>query len=100
MNRILPPGPREYWNELAAEHKDVPEHQQWMYSADPFAAAKVVQERQEKAAQRREEPSEAGQKPQASNSGASREYVNAPEVKMASSLRDLVEEAIKQVRHL
>lgn len=98
MNRILPPGPREYWNELAAEHKVAPEHQSWMYDLDPFAAAKTVKERQEKAAQRKEESGEAGdQRPQASKSTTSREYIHAPEVKMASSLRDLVEDAIKQV---
>jgi len=30
LNRVLPPGPRDYWIELAAEHKNVPEHMKWM----------------------------------------------------------------------
>ena len=68
LNRVLPPGPREYWNELAAEHKNAPEHTKWMYDTDPFAARKEVDERQAKAAKKREEvdemAEEAGNEPQ------------------------------------
>lgn len=95
LNRVLPPGPREYWNELAAEQKGIPEHQKWMYDADPFAARKAVEERQAKAVQRREDSARGNaveQKPQ-----LSKEFENAPEAKMASALRDVVESAIKQV---
>lgn len=92
MNLVLPPGPRDYWNQLAAEHKQALEHQQWMYDADPFAARKAVDERQEKAAKKREQPST-----NAAISVTSAEYANAPEVKMASSVRDVVEESIKKV---
>ncbi|KAI0931624.1 hypothetical protein AcW2_000470 [Taiwanofungus camphoratus] len=94
LNRVLPPGPREYWNELAAEQKGIPEHQKWMYDADPFAARKAVEERQAKAVQRREDSARGNaveQKPQ-----LSKEFENAPEAKMASALRDVVESAIKQ----
>ncbi|EMD42249.1 hypothetical protein CERSUDRAFT_110776 [Gelatoporia subvermispora B] len=98
LNRVLPPGPREYWNELAAEHKNAPDHQAWMYDADPFAARKAVEERQAAAAKKREETTK-----EASSSGAggitgstSPEFANAPEAKMASSLRDLVEDCIKK----
>lgn len=64
-----------------------------MYEADPFAARKAVAERQEKAAKKKETSSnDKGQ------GGTSPEYANAPEAKMASSLRDLVEESIKKVR--
>lgn len=94
LNRVLPPGPREYWNVLAAEHKNVPEHQKWMYEADPFAARKAVDDRQAKAAKRKEEATAE------SNTPSLRpfpEFANAPEVKMATNLRDMVEESIKKV---
>lgn len=93
LNLVLPPGPRDYWNELAAEHKNVPDHQKWEYEADPFTARKGVDERQEKATKRREEK---GKGPDATAT-TSTEFSNAPEAKMAGSLRDLVEEAIKKV---
>ena len=66
-----------------------------MYEADPFSARKAVQERQEKAAKRNEDASgsEIGAKP-ASHSPP--DFANVPEAKMASSLRDLVEDAVKK----
>lgn len=96
LNRVLPPGPRDYWNELAEEHKKAPEHQKWMYEADPFAARKAVDDRQEAAAKKREQKSQ----PTTDRGVAktSPEFANAPEAKMASGLRDLVEDCIKQVR--
>ncbi|KAJ7492368.1 P-loop containing nucleoside triphosphate hydrolase protein [Mycena latifolia] len=81
LNRILPPGPRKYWEELVVEHKNAPAHQSWMFDADPFAARKEVDQRQ--AQPRRPE--------------ASGEFAQAPEVRMAGSLRELAEDAIKQV---
>ena len=87
---MLPPGPREYWQQLAAEHRNVPEHQKWEYDADPFAARKAVDQRQEKTIKKKEE------RKATTVSGTSPEYQHAPEAKMASSLRDLVEETIKQ----
>lgn len=95
LNRVLPPGPREYWVELAAEHKNVPEHQKWMYDADPFAARREVDERQAKAAKKKE-ASNQGEGTSHSISAPSPEFVNAPEAKMASSLRDFVEDAVKK----
>ena len=66
-----------------------------MYDADPFAARKAVQERQEKAAAKREVAS----RPDGGVTSASHspEFSNAPEAKMASSLREFVEDAVKQV---
>ncbi|TCD63345.1 hypothetical protein EIP91_005646 [Steccherinum ochraceum] len=101
LNRVLPSGPREYWNELAAEHKNAPEHQKWMYDADPFAARKIVDERQAKAAQKPEnvsQPSGGGSAQSAGHNIASSSpgFSHAPEVKMGSSLRELVEESIKK----
>ncbi|KAH9486308.1 Putative DEAH-box ATP-dependent helicase [Psilocybe cubensis] len=94
LNQILPPGPRDYWKELAAEHKSIREHQKWMYEADPFSAQKAVEERQAKASQRDESKSVAGRQAESKSSGhISSDY---PEVIMASSLRELVEDAIKK----
>lgn len=95
LDRVLPPGPRDYWKQLATEHKAAPTHQSWMYEADPFAARKAVNERQEKAAQKKEEANrpEGHSRPIQQSS----EFANAPEVKMASSLRDFIEDAVKKV---
>ena len=63
-----------------------------MYEADPFAARKAVDERQEKAVQKREQASTG-----AEVSSTSLEYLNAPEVKMSASVREAVEESIRKV---
>ena len=94
LNRVLPPGPRDYWVELAAEHKKVPSHQSWMYDADPFAARKSVADRQEKAAKKKE--AQETTKTSASESKSSL-FDDSPEVKLSSELRGLVENAIKMV---
>ncbi|EEB93547.1 hypothetical protein MPER_07778, partial [Moniliophthora perniciosa FA553] len=94
LNRVLPRGPADYWNELANEHKNAPEHQKWMYDADPFAAKKEVEERQARAAEKRAEAVTSPSNSQRTT--ASNEFSQAPEVRMASSLRDMVEDAIKQ----
>lgn len=97
LHLVLPPGPRDYWNELAAEHKNAPEHMKWMYSADPFAARREVDDRQAKSAKKREEPTETVDTRGPKDLPASAEFSQAPEVKMASSLRELVEDAVKKV---
>ena len=95
LNRVLPPGPREYWAELAAEHKKAPSHQEWMYEADPFAARKSVEDRQEKVAKKREETQQANTHtvPQTQRDP----FDNSPEIKLSTELRELVENAIKTV---
>lgn len=99
LNRVLPAGPRDYWNELAAEHSNVPEHMKWMYEADPFAARKAVDERQAKAAQKRGQSSSDTHTDSArGNSVVSGELSTVPEVRMATTLREQVEDAVKQVR--
>jgi ATP-dependent RNA helicase DHX57 len=95
LNRVLPPGPREYWVELAAEHKTAPSHQEWMYEADPFAARKSVEVRQEKAAKKKEEIQQAATRPVSRIE--SDPFDNSPEVKLSTELRELVENAIKTV---
>ncbi|KAJ3829380.1 P-loop containing nucleoside triphosphate hydrolase protein [Lentinula raphanica] len=99
LNRVLPRGPSEYWSQLAAEHKQAPEHMKWMYDADPFAARKEVEERQARAAERRAQASSnaaIGHNTRANIASASGEFSQAPEVRMAKALRDQVEEAVKQ----
>ncbi|KAF8832013.1 hypothetical protein HHX47_DHR1000914 [Lentinula edodes] len=101
LNRVLPRGPSDYWNELAAEHKQAPEHMDWMYNADPFAARKQVDERQARAAEKRAQTvssAESGENSRKGAASASGEFSQAPEVRMALALRDQVEEAVKQVR--
>lgn len=91
LNRVLPPGPRDYWTELAAEHKNAPEHMKWMYDADPFAARRAVDERQAKAAQNRQQGNS-----KTSTMLGSKEFANSPEVRMSTDLRDLVEDVVKK----
>ncbi|KAH7923230.1 P-loop containing nucleoside triphosphate hydrolase protein [Leucogyrophana mollusca] len=95
LNRVLPAGPRDYWNELATEHASIPDHQKWMYDADPFAARREVDERQAKAAQRRE-IKESDQDSGERQNTVSSEFAHVPEVKMAGELRDLVEDVVKK----
>lgn len=71
-----------------------------MYDADPFAARKEVDERQAKVAKKREEADEnraGGSSSSSRNQPISGEFAQAPEVRMASSLRDMVEDAVKKV---
>ncbi|KAF7307178.1 Dead deah box [Mycena indigotica] len=102
LNRILPPGPRQYWDTLAQEHNRCPEHQKWMYAADPFAAKKEVEQRQAQALKKREEPKTSTTIEQTIRGSAPRvpapsgEFAKAPEVKMAGTLREIAEDAVKQ----
>ncbi|KAJ3514021.1 hypothetical protein NLJ89_g2611 [Agrocybe chaxingu] len=96
LNRVLPPGPRDYWNELAVEHKTIEEHRKWMYDGDPFSAQKMVEERQAKAQQKREEVTSAKANLNVPQAGSSKTSSDYPEVIMATSLRELVEDAIKE----
>ena len=67
-----------------------------MYESDPFAAYKAVKQRQEEAAKQKV-ALEASSSKSAVQPKVSKEFINAPEVKMATSLRDTVEEAIRKV---
>lgn len=95
LNRVLPPGPREYWTQLELEHKAAPEHQKWMYNTDPFAARKEVDTRQLTAAKLREEGPSTSQNSNANLGGG--DLTGVIDVKMSSALRELVEDAIKKV---
>ncbi|KAG6842444.1 hypothetical protein C0991_007574 [Blastosporella zonata] len=94
LHLVLPPGPRDYWNELAVEHKNSPPQWKWKYAADPFAAR---EEAKAKAAQREITAAKAASSSSKGGHGqASGEFSQAPEVKMATNLREEVEEAIKK----
>ncbi|KAF4606324.1 hypothetical protein EYR38_000377 [Pleurotus pulmonarius] len=95
LQLVLPKGPRDYWNQLASEHAQAPDHQSWMYEADPFAARKTVVERQAKAAIKNEQKATGLQQGTGSPSVQSKEFAKCPEVRMATSLRDVVESCIK-----
>ncbi|KAG8925227.1 hypothetical protein FRC02_009818 [Tulasnella sp. 418] len=93
---------------LAEEHKKAPDHQAWQYSTDPFAARKEVDERQQKAAEKRrlqeQEPESSGLEgagfSRKNVQQATKEYEKAPEVMMASSMREMVESTIKKMMPL
>lgn len=90
LNRVLPAGPREYWQELAEEHRTVPEHRKWQYDPDPFAAKATLEERQRRAATKRD-------KPETERESDLRIFDGDSDVRMATALRDQVESAIKKV---
>ena len=91
LHLVLPPGPKDYWSQLAAEHKSAPAHMKWMYDPDPFEA------RQAKATKDRNVAAQGTPSRQATGALSSSEFSQAPEVKMATALRELVEDAIKKV---
>ncbi|KAG6830898.1 hypothetical protein H0H92_014049 [Tricholoma furcatifolium] len=94
LHLVLPPGPRDYWNELAVERKNAPSHLQWKYAADPFAAREEAEKA--KAAKREKAAAKEAGSSRPSGGQASGEFAQAPEVKMATGLREQVEEAIKK----
>lgn len=65
-----------------------------MYDADPFTARKEVDERQAKAAKKKEEASAVGSSSR--SQPVSTEFAQSPEVRMAAGLRDMVEDAVKK----
>lgn len=66
-----------------------------MYEADPFAARKSVEDRQEKAAKKKEETPQAATRPAPRTEPSP--FDSSPEVKLSTELRELVESAIKTV---
>ncbi|KIM31725.1 hypothetical protein M408DRAFT_317990 [Serendipita vermifera MAFF 305830] len=90
LNRVLPTGPREYWQQLAEEHRLAPDHLKWQYDPDPFAAKMAVEERQRKAKEKSEKPLDADEV----DLGV---FDRGMEARMGSNLRDRVEATIKKV---
>lgn len=102
----LPPHFRPYWTELLKEKASAPEHRNWEWSEDPFNARKAVDDRQvkKKAVDEARAASPAiggGGGGGAVNLGPSgrpmtnAEFTQLPEVRMAPSLRELIEQTIK-----
>lgn len=91
LHRLLPPGPRDYWADLQKEHKEAPEHLDWQYNPDPFAAKNEVNQRQEAHTLRTMNK----EKRQAAEE-FSQSYKNVAEVRMATSVREMVEDVIKE----
>ncbi|KAM6498647.1 P-loop containing nucleoside triphosphate hydrolase protein [Amanita muscaria] len=92
LHLVLPPGPRDYWNELEVEHKSAAPQLQWLYATDPFAAKKEFEDREAQLSQPNKSASRSGRQRGEASGG----YKDLPEVKMASTIRELVEEAIKK----
>ena len=66
-----------------------------MYEQDPFLARKQLLDRQTQVAARKEREQKASKEPK-----VAKEFMHAPEVKMGSQLREMIEEVIKKVGHL
>lgn len=94
LNRALPPGPREYWQDLVSMKSSSPSTQDWKWSEDPFDAQ---QKRKASAA-----AALLAKQNNSSSSGGtsyskplSKAWEEAREVRMAPALRELVEETVK-----
>jgi ATP-dependent RNA helicase DHX57 len=69
-----------------------------MYEPDPFEARKALEAKHAKANTKKEEAqSNEKDKRRYQDQNVSPEFANAPEVKMATNLRELVEASIKKV---
>ena len=111
MGMTLPPSIRPYWSTLTAEKAAAPEHREWEWSPDPFAAKKEVEERQAKRKGKEMARLEAavgsdgsrGATPATSGRGTpvhgpdGKMWEGVPEVRMAPSLREKIEGVIKKV---
>ncbi|WVQ98990.1 hypothetical protein IAU59_006122 [Kwoniella sp. CBS 9459] len=114
MAMTLPPSIRPYWSTLTAEKAAAPAHRAWEYNADPFAAKKEVEDRQTKKKDKEVAVKEAEENgfgggggsgksgrgtpaKEANKGGGGREWERAPEVKMASSLREMVEGTVRKM---
>ncbi|WVR05425.1 hypothetical protein IAU60_002440 [Kwoniella sp. DSM 27419] len=109
MAMTLPPSIRPYWSTLTAEKAAAPAHRAWEYSPDPFAAKKEVEDRQTKkkdkeaakdAATDGQSTGPSGRNTpakEANKGGGGLDWERAPEVKMASSLRETVEGTVRKM---
>ncbi|KAF8640981.1 hypothetical protein AX17_000627 [Amanita inopinata Kibby_2008] len=93
LQLVLPPGPRDYWNELTAEHKSVPQHLQWMYAPDPFAFKKELRDRKATSAHIQDA---SGLSERRNNNETLMMKKDIPEVKMATDIREAVEDIVKK----
>lgn len=103
----LPPSIRPYWTTLTAEKASAPPHRAWEWSADPFAAKKEVESRQEKRKEKEKAIEEgtngsaggSGRATPAGNGGGGggRSWEGVPEVRMAPTMREHVEGTVRKV---
>jgi HrpA-like RNA helicase len=98
----MPPKYKDLWKGLFADLKkeDAARGLQWMYEADPFAAAKAKEDAEKLQAKKREEDAQRAKKAEASASpfpaGQNRGWENAPSAEMGKRLRYDVESEIRQ----
>ncbi|OXG91457.1 ATP-dependent RNA helicase A [Cryptococcus neoformans A2-102-5] len=102
MSMTLPPSIRPYWSELTIEKAAAPAHRAWEYNPDPFAAKKEVTDRQGKRKEKEEKDKEVGSsgetgEAEGAKGSGGRGWDNAPEVKMAASLREMVEGTVRKM---
>jgi len=110
MALTLPPTIRPYWTTLLAEKASAPDHRDWEWAADPFAAKHEVEARQKKKADKDAAKVNDGESGAGSARGSGRstpaaqdgsrggkQWEDAPEVRMAPALREMVEDTVKKV---
>jgi len=110
MAMTLPPVIRPYWSTLTAEKAAAPSHQDWQWDSDPFKAKHEVEARQGKKKAKDEQiqaQANGSSSTEASgrstpagrsvNGGGGKQWEEAPEVRMAPGLRDLVEGTVRKV---
>lgn len=109
MAMTLPPSIRPYWTTLTADKASAPDHRAWEWSADPFAAKKEVESRQEKRKEKEKAQEDGGGSAGGSGSGrgtpaggsggggGGRGWEGVPEVRMAPTLREHVEGTVRKV---
>jgi hypothetical protein len=109
MALTLPPTIRPYWTTLLADKSSAPEHRDWEWAANPFAAKHEVEARQKKRADKVEAVANGRSGGTDSRGGSGRstpaqdgsrggkQWEDAPEVRMAPALREMVEGTVKKV---
>lgn len=111
MALTLPPSIRPYWTTLLAEKAAAPDHREWEWAADPFAAKHEVEARQKKKADKDKDAKEKASggagggsgrdsgrsTPAQDGSRGGKAWAEAPEVRMAPALREMVEDTVKKV---
>lgn len=108
MAMTLPPVIRPFWSELLADKAAAPPHREWEWNPDPFAAKKEVEDRQSK---KKDKDEKAAAVAEGGGGGSGRNtpgpsdgrkhgraWEEAPEVRMAPALREMVEGVVKKVR--
>ena len=102
IHMAMPPKYKDLWKGLFVDLKkeDVARGLQWMYEADPFAAAKAKEDAEKLQAKKREEEAQRAKKAESSASpfpsSQNRGWEHAPSAEMGKRLRFDVESEIRQ----